>query len=143
LGKVWELICHHEYSWGRIAADRSPWHSDGIPSSVDPLQGEIGLHFSSPQSQIAIPRTNTGPWDQLDALGIAIAMRVNQRGGMLIEGDHSFSLWFNNQRVLTFDVPGRAFQVDLSNVPLRAWIQLTVVHNGFNSVNFSLYLPGS
>jgi hypothetical protein len=134
---MWELICHHEYCWGRIAADRSPWHSDGILSSVEPLQGANGLHFSTPQSQIVIPRTNTGPWNKLDALGIAMTLRLRQPGGMLLEGDHSFSLWFDSQRVLTFDVPGLAWQVDMSNVPLRAWIQLRVVHNGFNAMNFS------
>jgi hypothetical protein len=134
---MWELICHHEYCWGRIAADRSPWHSDGILSSVEPLSGEVGLHFSSPQSQITIPRTYTGPWNKLDALVIAMTVRLRQPGGMLLEGDHSFSLWFDSQRLLTFDTPGRKWELDMSSVPLRAWIQLNVAHNGFNAVNFS------
>src|SRR4029078_4357079 len=53
---MWELICHHQYCWGTIAADRSPWHSDGFVTDVAPLAGEPGLRFSTPQSRIVISR---------------------------------------------------------------------------------------
>jgi hypothetical protein len=77
---VWQLICHHEYCWGTITADHSPWHSDGIPSGVAPLLGEVGLRFSSLQSGVAIPRKANDPWQVLGALHVEIIAKADAAG---------------------------------------------------------------
>ena len=141
---MWELICHHEYCWGTIAADRSPWHSDGIPSGVQPLPGsQTGLTFSTAQSKIAIPRRANDPWGHLRALHVEIIARVTQPGGTLIHGDQSFRIWLNNQQTLMAEGPGYSFA--LGTLPLGQWASISFNHNGFNEIGmgFSYPVPAS
>jgi hypothetical protein len=141
---VWELICHHEYCWGTIAADRSPWHSDGIPSSVSPLPGgNIGLHFSGPQSQIAIPRRPNDPWGYISALNLEILMRFTQVGGTVIDADQSFRIRSNSQGKLLAEFPSET--IEMGDIPLGAWLQFNFNYNGFDLFGwgFGTYpLPG-
>lgn len=132
---MWELICHHEYCWGTIAADRSPWHSDGRTSFVDPLSGENGLRFSQPRSQIAIPPSSSGPWNKLDALIVEMTVRLKQPGCTLIDIDQSFRIWLSSQRILFAQVAGH--DVSVIGVPLDRWIRLRLRHNGLNGMGFS------
>jgi hypothetical protein len=141
---VWELICHHEYRWGTIAADRSPWHSDGIPSGVSPLPGsDIGLHFSGPQSQIAIPRRANDPWGHIASLNIEVMVRFAQPGGTLIDADQSFRIRSNAQGKLLLEIPSETFE--LGDIPFGSWFLFHFNHNGFDFFNwgFGTYaLPG-
>ena len=127
---MWELICHHEYCWGKIAADRSPWHSDGIASDVSPLPGgQVGLRFSSPQSQVTIPRRPNDAWGHMRALMIEIKARFAQASGTVIDADNSFRIKLNNQLVIV-ELPGRTYE--LTEVPLGVWLHFSFSHNGFN-----------
>ena len=128
---MWELICHHEYCWGTIAADRSPWHSDGIASAVSPLPGgQVGLRFSSPQSGIAIPRRPNDPWGHIRALMFEIKARFAQGAGTVLDADNSFRIKLNNQRVIV-ELPGRTYE--LADVPLGVWLHFSFSHDGFNT----------
>jgi hypothetical protein len=131
---VWQLICHHEYCWGTIAADRSPWRSDGIPSGVAPLSGgEVGLHFSSPQSRIVVPRRPRDPWGYIRALGVEVRARF-QGGGTLIDADGSFRLRVTNQGLVIMEVLGEIY--DLAQVPLGVWHHFNFRHDGINSLGW-------
>jgi len=137
---VWELICHHEYCWGTIAADRSPWHSDGIPAGVQPLPGsQVGLTFSTPQSKIAIPRKAGDPWGYLHALNVEIIARFAQAGGTLIDGRQSFRIWMTNQHTVVAEVPGGSFA--LTGLPMGQWASITFQHNGFNQMGGGYSYP--
>jgi hypothetical protein len=136
---VWQLICHHEYCWGTITADHSPWHSDGIPSGVAPLLGEVGLRFSSLQSGVAIPRKANDPWQVLGALHVEIIARLTQPGGTLIHGDQSFRLWLNNQQTLMVEGPGYALA--LGTLPVGQWARISFHHNGLNLLNLGYSYP--
>jgi hypothetical protein len=131
---VWELICHHEYCWGTVTADRSPWHSDGIPSAVAPLpSGQVGLHFSSPQSQIAIPRRSNDPWGYIRALIIEIRARF-QGAGTLIDADGSFRIGVDSQGSVIMELLGKTFT--LAQVPFGVWHHFTFSHDGLNSIGW-------
>lgn len=137
---VWQLICHHEYCWGTIAADRSPWHSDGIPSGVKPLPGsQVGLTFSNPQSKIAIPRKPNDPWGNLRALYVEIIARATQAGGTLIHCDQSFRIFMDNQR--RFRMEGAGFSFGLGDAPLGQWAWMSFYHNGFNQLGGGYSYP--
>jgi hypothetical protein len=132
---MWELICHHEYCWGTIAADRSPWNSDGIPSAVSPLPGsQFGLRFSAPQSQIAIPRRPNDPWDHMRALIIEVQARFLQAGGTVIDADNSFRVRLSNQGVVVVELPGKTYE--LTQVPLGVWLHFSFYHDGFNQTGY-------
>ena len=122
------LICHHEYCWGTIAADRTPWHSDGIPTAVTPLPaGQVGLHFSSPQSQIAIPRRPNDPWAYIRALTIEIRAKF-QGTGTLIDADGSFRISVDSQGNVIMEILGETYS--LAEVPLGIWHHFSFTHNG-------------
>ena len=128
---MWELICHHEYCWGTIAADRSPWQSDGIPSAVSPLPGsQVGLRFSAPQSQVAIPRRPNDPWGHIRSLIVEIQARFIQAGGTVIDADNSFRIRLDNQGVVVVELPGRTY--NLTQIPFGVWLHFSFFHDGFN-----------
>ena len=53
-------------------------------SAVSPLPGgQVGLRFSSPQSEIAIPRRPNDPWGHIRALMIEIKARFAQGAGTI------------------------------------------------------------
>lgn len=132
---MWELICHHEYCWGTIAADRSPWHSDGIAIGVTPTPGaKVGLRFSAPQSQIAIPRRPNDPWGHIGALIVEIAARFHQVGGTVIDAHNSFRIRLDNQHTLIMEIPGNSW--NLAQVPLGAWLHFSFQHDGFHSIGW-------
>ena len=104
---MWQLICDHRYEWADIAADRSPWGSNGISSSVTPLANVRALRFSSPASQIAIPRRPSDPWSSLDAIAVEVIARfLAQASGTLIDADNSFRVRVDNG-ALTGEASGR------------------------------------
>jgi hypothetical protein len=129
---VWELICHHFYCWGTIAADRSPWGSHGQSHSVQPLADHIGLHFPEPQSRIVIPPTQ--PWQVLTGIRVEIVARLADTEGWLIDGGESFGMYLNRGLLIA-----HGFQRDVINsfdsplsLPIDRWVRLTFEHNGFN-----------
>jgi hypothetical protein len=128
---VWELICDHRYQWGTIAADRSPWHSDGIPTDVSPLPGDAGLKFSNPQSQIAIPRKPHDPWGVLGGIVVEITARLAQPNGTLIDAHQSFRMSVAGG-ILTGEIPGRQFSG--GDIPVGRWTRMSFNHNGFNTL---------
>ncbi len=131
---MWELICHHEYCWGTIAADRSPWHSDGTPSTVAPLPGgQIGLHFSSPQSQIAVPRRPNDPWGYIRALIVEIQARF-QGAGTVIDADGSFRIRVDGQGSVFMDILGETY--NLAQVPFGVWLHFSFRHDGMNQLGW-------
>jgi hypothetical protein len=129
---MWELICHHFYCWGTIAADRSAWGSNGQSYGVQPLTDHIGLHFPGPQSRIVIPPTQ--PWFTLTGIRVEIVAKLGDTEGWLIDGGESFGMHLNRGLLIA-----RGFQRDVINtydsplsVPLDQWVRLTFEHNGFN-----------
>jgi hypothetical protein len=135
---VWELICHHEYCWGTIAADRSPWHSDGIASGVQPLPGnQVGLKFSAPQSQIAIPRRPNDPWGHIRSLIVEIQARFIQAGGTVIDADNSFHVRLDNQGVVIVELAGHTY--NLAQIPLGVWHHFSFHHDGFNQFGWGFH----
>jgi hypothetical protein len=131
---VWELICHHRYCWGTIAADRSVWRSDGQSFGVQPLTDHIGLHFPGPQSRIVVPRTE--PWLSLTGIRVEIVTRLADTEGWLIDGGDTFGLHLNRGLLI-----GSGFGRDVINtldsplaIPTEQWIRLTFEHNGFNAM---------
>ena len=131
---MWELICHHRYCWGTIAADRSVWRSDGQSFGVQPLIDHIGLHFPGPQSRIVVPRTE--PWLSLTGIRVEIVTRLADTEGWLIDGGDAFGLHLNQGLLI-----GRGFGRDVINtldsplaIPTEQWIRLTFEHNGFNAM---------
>ena len=131
---MWELICHHRYCWGTIAADRSVWRSDGQSFGVQPLTDHIGLHFPGPQSRIVVPRTE--PWLSLTGIRVEIVTRLADTEGWLIDGGDAFGLHLNQGLLI-----GRGFGRDVINtldsplaIPTEQWIRLTFEHNGFNAM---------
>lgn len=138
---MWQLICDHRYQWADIAADRSPWGSNGISSGVTPLADVSALRFSSAASQIAIPRRPSDPWGSLDAIGVEVTARfLAQASGTLIDADHSFRVSSDNGD-LTGDVSGRSLSI---SIPADRWVRLTFRHDGFNAlaVGYSTLGPG-
>src|SRR5262245_13697338 len=133
---MWELICDHKYNWGLIAADRSPWRSDGILSGVSALPGRAGLHFSSAQSQIAVPRRASDPWGRLGALAVEVVARVEQPGGTLVHGDQSFRIWSSSQNAIFAETPSGVIGGG-SGIPLGEWARIRFTHNGFNQYGLS------
>jgi hypothetical protein len=141
---MWELICHQSYCWGTIAADRSPWRSDGIPSGLGPVPDNPGaLRFSGPHSQIAIPRRDTGPWRALPALRVEVTLRFRDpQHGILIEGDQSFRISVGAYGTLYGEVSGETINSvshwtgsGPQGVVAGTWFRLTFVHNGFNRMH--------
>ena len=131
---MWELICHHRYCWGTIAADRSVWRSDGQSFGVQPLIDHIGLHFPGPQSRIVVPRTE--PWLSLTGIRVEIVTRLADTEGWLIDGGDAFGLLLNRGLLI-----GNGFGRDVINtldsplaIPTEQWIRLTFEHNGFNAM---------
>lgn len=141
---MWELICHHRYCWGTIAADRSVWRSDGQSFGVQPLTDHIGLHFPGPQSRIVVPRTE--PWLSLTGIRIEVTLRIaSYPSGQqhLIAGDGSFGMYL--EHAVLFGYCGDNATMESVNttsdmvaqftpVPLGRWIRLTFEHNGFNAM---------
>lgn len=132
---MWEMICDHKYNWGLIAADRSPWRTDGIPSGVSALPGRAGLHFSSTQSQIAVPRRASDPWGRLGALAVEVVARTEQPGGTLVHGDQSFRIWSGSQNAIFAETPSGVF--GSSGIPLGEWVRIKFIHNGFSQYGLS------
>ena len=131
---MWELICHHRYCWGTIAADRSVWRSDGQSFGVQPLIYHIGLHFPGPQSRIVVPRTE--PWLSLTGIRVEIVTRLADTEGWLIDGGDAFGLLLNRGLLI-----GNGFGRDVINtydsplaIPTEQWIRLTFEHIGFNAM---------
>lgn len=132
---MFELICHHEYCWGTIAADRSPWRSDGIPSAVSPLPGsQVGLRFSAPQSQIFIPRRPNDPWGHIRAVIIEIQARFIQPGGTIIDADGSFRISVDSQGNVIMEILGETY--GLAQVPFDIWHHFSFSHDGFNAIGW-------
>ena len=136
---MWELVCDHRYQWGTIAADRSPWHSDGIPSDVSPLPGQTGLQFSNPQSRITIPRKPGDPWGVLGGIVVEVTARMAQSTGTLIDAHQSFRMSVVGG-ILTGEVPGR--QISGSDIPVGRWVRVSFSHNGFNQLGFGFETIG-
>jgi hypothetical protein len=138
---VWELICDQRYAWGTIAADRSPWRSDGTPFHIRPLANEAGVHFSGPDSRIAI--AGKGPWLDLRGIRIEVTARLSTAVGWLIDGGTSFGMYLgqglligrgrNRDVINTYDAP--------MTLPVGQWVTLTFEHNGLNRMR--LFIDGA
>lgn len=134
---MWQLICHHEYGWGSIPADRSPWRSDGLAVDVNPLPGEVGLRFSTPNSRVVIPRRQGDPWGVLRGIYVEMTARYFQGGGTLIDADQSFRIRFNASGHIIIEALGQEFDYGMGDVPAGAWIAFSFGHNGFNEAQGS------
>jgi hypothetical protein len=130
---VWELICDHKYQWGTIAADGSPWRTDGIASALDPLPGAGGLRFSKPQSQIVIPRRPGDPWNALGGIIVEMVARFAQPSGTLIDAHQSFRISLSGG-VLIGEIPGQ--QISGGTIEVGRWVRLSFNHNGFNGMSY-------
>lgn len=129
---MWELICDHRYTWGAIAADRSPYHTDGNISGATPLPGESGLKFDRPNSRITIPRRPDDPWGELRAINVEVSARCVDLGGMIIDASPSFRLWFEGADKIVVEVLGYREEFTFGNPPIGTWINFSFMHNGYN-----------
>jgi hypothetical protein len=136
---MWELICHHQYCWGTIAADRSPWHSDGYTSDVAPLPGEGGLRFSTPQSRVVIPRKDADAWRVMRAVRVEIVASSLQGGGTLIDADQSFRVRFDGPHKIVVEILGQASEFALGDLPLGNWVTFVFSHDGVNGLEYYWY----
>lgn len=136
---MWELICHHEYCWGTIAADRSPWQSDGIATAVTPLPGQPGLRFSTPQSRIVIPRREVDAWSSMRAIRVEIVASSLQAGGTVIDADRCFRVSFEGPRRLVVEILGQTFKEDIVDLPLGTWVYFNFEHDGVNQFTYGYF----
>jgi hypothetical protein len=129
---MWELICDQRYQWGLIAADRSGYRSDGIPTGVAASAYGPGINIQ--YGRIAIPRKK--PWDELKGIRVEMIVRFFDAWGTLISGDGSFQLDVRNGGVLTGEAGGDVIDTSVSGVPIRddVWRNITFVHNGLNAM---------
>jgi len=156
---MWELICDHNYCWGKIAADRSPWRpaSDGRAYGVHVVPDHTGLRFSGPQSRISI--ASKAPWLSLTGIRIEMTLRLPGYQGQphLIAGDGSFGMYMGPDGSLfgyCRGDPATMYLAPQSNTPMAAvstsfdavhslfrpvpvgrWVRLTFVHDGFNRMH--------
>ncbi|MBR0704579.1 hypothetical protein JQ599_32070 [Bradyrhizobium diazoefficiens] len=141
---MWELICDHRYGWGTIAADRSPWRSDGHASSVSALPGEAGLRFSIPQSRVVIPRKDADPWGVMRAVRAEIVVSrppgaghgAGGGGGTLIDADQSFRIRFDGFNEIIIEMLGLQSSFRLEGLPAGAWASISFWHNGVNLLGY-------
>jgi len=131
---MWELICHHQYCWGTIAADRSPWHSDGFVTDVAPLAGEPGLRFSTPQSRIVIPRKAADAWRVMRAIRVEIVASSLQGGGTLIDADQCFRVRFDGPQKIVVDILGKSLEYEIEGLPVGNWVSFQFSHDGVNAL---------
>lgn len=140
---MWELICHHDYRWGAIAADRSPWRSDGVTSGVAEMAGEAGLRFSTRHSRVVIPRKQNDPWSTLRAISVSIVARyIEHSGGVLIDADQCFRLRFDGPNEIVIEILGQTLSFRFDGMPVGNWITIGFSHDGVNTLshghNYSL-----
>jgi hypothetical protein len=132
---MWDLICYHAYIWGTIAADRSRWHSDGLPYGVAPLAGG-GLRFSTPQSRVTIPRRNGDPWGAMGALRVEIVASSQQGGGTIVDADSCFRVSFDGPQTIVVEILGYTLNVAIMGLPLGNWVRFTFWHDGVNQLDY-------
>lgn len=142
---MWELICHHQYCWGTIAADRSKWRSDGHAASVVPLSGGAGLRFATQQSRVIIPRKDGDAWGSMRAVRVEIvASRPPGAGfgqlaggGTLIDADQSFRVSFDGglQEVI-IEMLGQAVSFRPDGLPTDNWVTISFWHDGVNQLHY-------
>lgn len=142
---MWELICHHEYRWGTIAADRSPWHSDGYSAGVVPLPGEAGLRFPTRQSRVVIPRKNADAWGSMRAVRAEIVASRPQGagaghlggGGMLVDADQCFRVYFDGLHEIIIQMLGQTASFRFDELPAGNWVTISFSHDGVNKLEYS------
>ena len=129
---MWELICDQRYCWGLIAADRSGYRSDGIPSGVAASSYGPGIHIQ--YGRIAIPRKK--PWDELQGIRVEAIVQFFDPWGTVICGDNSFQLYLNGSGVVHGEAGGDAIDTSVSGVSIRDedWHNVTFEHNGLNAM---------
>jgi len=132
---MWELICHHQYSWGTIAADRSPFHTDGFTSGVSPIAGG-GLKFSTADSRVVIPRRNGDPWSSMRAVHVEIVASPLQAGGTVVDADGSFRISFEGLQNIVVEILGHTFREGINGVPPGASIGFQFTHDGVNQFTY-------
>jgi hypothetical protein len=130
-----ELICYHHYIWGTIAADRSPWHSDGFADGVAPLAGG-GLNFSTPQSRVVIPRRDGDPWGAIGALRVEIVASSQQGGGTIVDADGCFRVSFAGPQTIVVEILGYTLSVLIKDLPLGNWVSFHFWHDGVNQLDY-------
>lgn len=135
---MWELICHHDYRWGTIAADRSPWRSDGHSVGVTPLPGG-GLRFTSPQSRVVIARKRDDAWSALGAIRIALVAGAEQGGGTVLHADGSFRLWFEGPYKVVAEVLGVRREFEIGTPPPGHPVNIHIEHDGVNGLSHSYW----
>jgi Concanavalin A-like lectin/glucanases superfamily len=140
---MWELICDQRYRWGTIAADRSGWRSDGVPTNVAVGDGGFGIRFvidPGTRSHIAIPRKK--PWDTLEGIRIEIIVRLTDPSGTLISGHNSFGIYMPGPEMIVAEAGGDSINNQITGVipPHGPWINITFEHNGLNAM--ALYVEG-
>jgi hypothetical protein len=135
---MWELICDQRYQWGLIAADRSGYRSDGIPTGVAASAYGPGINIQ--YGRIAIPRKK--PWDELKGIRVEMIVRFFDPWGTLISGDSSFQLDVRAGGVLTGEAGGDVIDTGGSGVPIRddVWHNITFVHDGLSAM--ALFIDG-
>jgi hypothetical protein len=141
---MWELICHHQYCWGTIAADRSPWHSDGRSSGVVPLPGETGLRFPTQQSRIVIPRRDVDAWGVMRAVRVEIVASRPQGagagalggGGTLIDADQCFRIRFDGLHEIIIEILGQTLSFRFDELPAGNWVAIYFSHDGVNQLEY-------
>jgi Concanavalin A-like lectin/glucanases superfamily len=129
---MWELICDQRYQWGLIAADRSGYRSDGIPTGV--AASAYGPSIKIQRGRIAIPRKK--PWDELKGIRVEAIARFFDPYGTLISGHDSFRLYLNNAGAVCGEAGGDAIDSGASGVSIQDenWHNITFEHNGLNAV---------
>lgn len=141
---MWELICHHQYRWGTIAADRSKWRSDGYAASVVPLPGEAGLRFPTQQSRVVIPRKDGDAWGSMRAIRVEIvASRPRGAGagrlgggGTLIDADQSFFVGFDGLHEIIIQMLGQTVSFRFDDLPAGNWVTISFSHDGVNQLHY-------
>jgi hypothetical protein len=133
-----ELICYHQYIWGTIAADRSPWHSDGFSYGVAPVAGG-GLNFSTPQSRVVIPRRDGDPWGAIGALRVEIVASSLQGGGTIVDADGCFRVSFAGPQTIVVEILGYTLNVTIDRLPLGNWVSFNFWHDGVNQLDYNYH----
>jgi len=141
---MWELICHHQYAWGSIAADRSKWRSDGHAASVVPLPGEAGLRFPTRQSRVVIPRRSADAWGSMRAVRVEVVASRPQGagaghlggGGTLIDADQCFRLSFDGLHEIIIQILGQTASFRFDSLPAGNWVRIYFLHDGVNQLHY-------
>lgn len=156
-----ELICHHTYRWGGLAADLSPYGCHGASADTGAQDDGVGVGsgaatFRRLQSAIRIPPGRA--WAPLGALKIEVTLRVDVAGGFgpagafrqVIEADSAFLLTITPFGIVEATVGPSAAGESLTSdaafapdgidhvLPANQWTQIGLLWDGEGSAELSI-----